>query len=86
MGLWGLAARAALLKEQLKQRPCVRCGLHYDHVKAATCPHCGDLDERGLARLQERRETGFRANRQLGTKFFIATMIIVFIMVVVLAN
>lgn len=86
MGLVGLAARAALLKEQLKQTPCDRCGLHYDHVKLAACPHCGDLDEQGLTRLRGRRESEFRANRQLGAKFIIVTVIIVFIMVAVLAN
>ena len=86
MGIGGLAARAALLKEQLRQKPCPRCGLHYDPVKLAQCPHCGNLDERGLARLLEQREARFEANRALSIRFFVVALILLLVMIAVLSN
>ena len=86
MRLGGLVARAALLKEQHNQTPCDRCGLQYDHDKLEKCPHCGDLDEQGLARFLAQREAGLQANRLLGRKFLIATVIVFFILVAVLGH
>ncbi len=81
MSFGGLFARAALLKEQMKKKPCKRCGLLYDPKKEEQCPYCGDLDEAGLARLFERRETAYRANRQLGYRFIFAAVVVLLIVI-----
>jgi hypothetical protein len=83
MPIGGLFARASLLKEQMKKKPCKRCGLLYDPKKEDQCPYCGDLDEAGLASLLERRETEYRANRQLGFRFILAAVFILLIITMV---
>jgi len=44
MGIGGLAARAAHLRNQMKKTPCRRCGLHYDHSSSEQCPHLIGLE------------------------------------------
>lgn len=82
MSIGGLLARAALPKEQ-KKKPCMRCGSLYDPKKEDKCPYCGDLDERGLTRLLDRRESEHQANRQLGVWFILAVVVILFITILV---
>ncbi|MBT2971448.1 MAG: hypothetical protein B6D72_19645 [gamma proteobacterium symbiont of Ctena orbiculata] len=83
MNFGGLLARAALLKEQMKKKPCKRCGLLYDPKNEATCPHCGDLDERGLEKLLEKREKEFHGNRRLGIWFIVtATVLLVLVLLI----
>lgn len=82
MNLGGLAARAALLKDQMKKKPCNRCGLHYDPKEEKKCPHCGDLDEHGLAQLLERRESEFQSNKSLGFWLLLSAIVLLIFMVV----
>jgi len=76
MNIAGLAARAALLREQMKKKPCKRCGMLYDPKKEEKCPHCADLDEKGLAALLEKKENEIQGNKRLGHWFLIAAVII----------
>lgn len=81
MDIGGLIARAALLKAQMKRKPCRRCGLHYDPEQDQQCPHCGGLDQAALFRLLEQREREFQGNRRLGFWFFVAAVCTLFIMI-----
>jgi len=82
MSFGGLAARAALLKEQIKKKPCKRCGLQYNHKELDKCPHCGELDEHALARLLERRENEFQANKSLGFWFLLGAVVLLIVVVI----
>ena len=86
MSIGGLVARAALLKEQMKKKPCQRCGLLYNPKKEEKCPHCGDLDERGLALLLEKKEREIQGNRQLGNWFIFSAIVILFLMLLISFN
>lgn len=83
MGIGGLIARAALLKEQMKRKPCKRCKLHYNHKKLTDCPHCGDLTEKGLEELFANKEEHYQSRKTLGMIFFILALITVFLMALV---
>ena len=83
MGIGGLLARGALLKEQLKKTPCKRCGLHYDHSKKEECPHCGTLDHKGLKRLLEQKNTEKQGNKSLGFIFVVIASVLVFLVVAI---
>ena len=76
----GFATRMALLKEQMKKRPCERCGLHYDPDLEEQCPHCGHLDEKGLKRLLAQREREHAGIRQLGNKLIFSALILSLLM------
>lgn len=82
IGLGGLAAKAVLLKEQMKKKPCKRCGLHYDPKKETTCPHCGDLDEHGLVQLLERRKGEFQSNKSLGIWLIFGAIVVLIFMLI----
>ena len=75
MGIGGLAARAALLKEQLKKKPCKRCGLHFDPDEETACPHCGHLDEAGLQQLLSKKERERAGNSRLGNRMLLAAIV-----------
>jgi len=81
MSFAGLAGRAALLVGQMNNKPCKRCGLQYNPKKEKKCPHCGDLDDQGLARLLERKESEFQSNRSLGGWFLFAAVVVLVLMV-----
>ena len=83
MGIGGLLARAALLKEQMKKKPCQRCGHYFDHSKYENCPHCKDLDEQGLQALFAQKELAFQGRKSLGMVFFILALITVFLLLAV---
>lgn len=83
MSVGGLAARAALLKEQLKKKPCKRCGLHYDHDEDAECPHCGHLDEAGLQQLLAKKERERHGNSRLGNRMLLAAILVFVIMLLI---
>lgn len=70
-------------KAYLKKRPCERCGLMYNHQLKPRCPHCGGLDEEGLARLFEICRRRHRENRHIAKGFFIAAMVLLALMVLV---
>jgi hypothetical protein len=69
MRIGGLAARAALLKEQMKKKPCERCSLHYNHVSFDKCPHCHHLDELRLQQLFAKKKLRFKVENPLGYCF-----------------
>ena len=69
--------------QQLKKKPCPRCTLLFDPTEEEACPHCGDLDDNGLRRLQERIEEEREARRQMGPWFFRAAAVTLFLMVLV---
>lgn len=82
----GVAGKLALLREQMKKKPCPRCGLHYDPKQQEQCPHCGDLDQRGLEALLAQREIEHAGNKQLGSLFlYIALTLFVLILLLLLA-
>ena len=81
MSFGGLIARAVLLKEQLKKKPCKRCGLLYDPKKEEKCPHCGDLDNKGLEILLNKKKKEFQGNKQLGLWFIFSAIVILFLLV-----
>ena len=83
MSLGGLLAQFALLKEKMKKKPCKRCGLLYDPKKESKCPHCGDLDDRGLERLFEKLENEHQGHRRLGGWLIVAAMFVFFVMLLV---
>ncbi|MES9991377.1 MAG: hypothetical protein ABW098_05450 [Candidatus Thiodiazotropha sp.] len=83
MNIGGLIGRAALLAEQMKKKPCKRCGLLYDPKKEEICPHCGDLDERGLEALLEKRENELQGNRELGYWFMLIAVAVFFLMLII---
>lgn len=76
----GLIGRAILLREQMKEKPCKRCGLNFDPVKIDKCPRCTELNEKELAILFEKRESESSGNRNLGTWFFITALCLLFLM------
>ena len=80
MSIGGLIARAALLKEQMKKKPCKRCGLNYNQDKEAQCPHCGNLDIRGLKALLEKKEREYQGNKRLGQWFLFTAVLILMLM------
>lgn len=80
MELGGLL-RAFLLKDQLHIKPCPRCGLHYDQRQPA-CPHCGELDERGLEALRAERARQHEGNAAMGRLFLlIAALLGAFVLI-----
>jgi len=83
MSIGGLVAKAALLKQQKPTKPCERCGLHYVAEENEQCPHCGSLSETELRDLLEKQMSERRGRNQLGIWFVIASIIIVFLMVVI---
>ena len=83
MRIGGLAARAALLKEQLKKKPCERCSLHYNHVSFNKCPNCHHLDELRLQQLFAKKEAAFQSRKSIEMLFFILALIAGFLMLVV---
>jgi hypothetical protein len=82
MSIGGLVARAALLKEQMKKKPCKRCGLHYNHLAKNECPHCSHLDEAALVILFSKKEAGYQGRKSLGMLFFIAALITGFLLLI----
>jgi len=61
---------------QLKnQQRCARCSLKYDR-SLTKCPHCGDLDSNGLAKLKVQIEQNHRANTKLGRVFVLLAVLI----------
>ncbi|WP_316364449.1 hypothetical protein [Candidatus Thiodiazotropha sp. CDECU1] len=82
MNIGGIVARAALLKEQMKKRPCKRCGLLYDPTKDKRCPHCDHLDQKGLEALIEKRKREHQGNKQLGKVFFFVALVIFMLMLI----
>lgn len=83
MRIGGLAARAALLKEQMKKKPCERCSLHYNHVSFDKCPHCHHLDELRLQQLFAKKEAAFQSRKSIGILFFILALIAGFLILVI---
>ncbi|MCU7797587.1 MAG: hypothetical protein KZQ75_10690 [Candidatus Thiodiazotropha sp. (ex Myrtea spinifera)] len=83
MNFGGLVGKAALLKEQMKKKPCKRCGLMYDPVKKEKCPHCGDLDERGLEALLQKKKNEIQGIRQLGNWFLLAAVGLFFLLLLI---
>lgn len=73
----------ALLQEQMKKTPCKRCKLLYNHSKNDQCPHCGELDEAGLQLLLAKRAVGFRKRKSAARWFFVAALIIIFLIVLI---
>jgi hypothetical protein len=82
MSIGGLLARMALLKEQLKSKPCVRCHQLYDPTTLEKCPHCGELDDADLLQYIEQLESEHLGNRKLGMWFLTAMLVVGFIMLV----
>jgi ribosomal protein L37E len=83
MSIGGLVARGVLLKEQMKKKPCKRCGLHYDHKEMDECPHCGHLDQTGLEKLLAEKEEEHQGNRTLGSVFLVAAVVLAILMVII---
>ena len=83
MNLGGLFARGAILKAQIKKTPCKRCGLHFDHSKNKECPHCGNLDQKGLEHLLEQQNVEKQGNKSLGSMFLIVAIILVVLVLLV---
>lgn len=82
MQIGSLAAKLALLKEDMKKTPCKRCAFRYDHKIQDACPKCSELDDAGLNRLFEQREVDYQARRSMGMWFyFIAAMISVLLLI-----
>lgn len=79
----GLGGRLALLQEQMKKTPCKRCHLLYNHAIKESCPHCGHLDEAGLQLMLAKRAAGFQKRKTAAKWFFIAAMIIIFLVVLI---
>ncbi|PVV27876.1 MAG: hypothetical protein B6D79_00095, partial [gamma proteobacterium symbiont of Ctena orbiculata] len=50
--------------------------LLYDPTKEKRCPHCDQLDQKGLEALIEKRKREHRGNKQLGKVFFIVALVI----------
>lgn len=71
----GFLLRAALLKDQLQIKPCPRCGLHYDQ-REPTCPHCADLDDKGLQTLLEERDRTREGNAAMGRVFLVIAAVL----------
>ena len=80
--LGGLGGRAAWEAMQPKRRKCERCGLYY-REDLPKCRWCGDLDENGLARLQEQIEAAHQSNRSLGQLFFVLAAIVAILMLLI---
>lgn len=83
MGLGGLFARLALLKEQMKKTPCERCGLHYDRSKKEECPHCDTMDHKGLEHFLEQKNTEKQGNKSLGFVFAVIAIVLLFFVVAI---
>lgn len=81
MSIPGLLGSAASLKRKMGQKPCERCGLLYNPKRKDKCPHCGDLDDQGLKRLQERLAREHRGHRVLGFWFAVGAAFILFVLV-----
>ena len=79
-----LAGRLILLKEQLKKKPCSRCGYHYDPLIKNKCPRCGDLDEITLQDLLKKIQAGHQNRKSLGKLFFIIALIIAILLLIML--
>ena len=77
--LGGLGGRAAWEAMQPKRNKCERCGLYY-RESLPKCRWCGDLDERGLAKLQEQIEAQHQSNRSFGQLFYVLAAIIAVLM------
>ncbi len=70
MGLGGLTARAALLREQLKRSPCERCGFMFELAKEEKCPQCSELSNAKVAKIVNARERQYETNKSLGVWFY----------------
>lgn len=70
MDLGGLLARGFLLKDQLHDKPCERCGLLYD-ARESACPHCGGLDAAGLHMLLAEKDREQEGNASMGRIFLL---------------
>ena len=81
-----LAGRLIMMKEQMKKKPCSRCGYQYDPLKKDKCPRCGDLDEIKLQALLEKIEVGHQSRKWLGKLFFALSLIIVILMLLIIRS
>lgn len=85
MDLGGPLVRTFLLKRQLHDKPCERCGLLYDEREPA-CPHCGDLDAGGLRALLAENEREKEGTAATGRIFlFIGAVLAVLVLIGVLS-
>lgn len=86
MGIGGILAKLAMVKDHKYEVQCSRCGLYYNTKKTQECPHCSNLGDSELAQLQSRKENEREGNRQLGLHFLIvAVAVLVVFVVLVLA-
>jgi len=71
----GLPQIPPSLKNFGNKKPCRRCNLSYNHQKHTICPHCGHLDDAGLAQLLEQRAQYQEGNKNLGALFLIFALL-----------
>lgn len=76
MSLGFSIARALLLKRQMNDKPCPRCGLCYNPATTEHCPHCAHLSDRDLQKLAADQEAAKHANKMLGFWFMLAGVVI----------
>lgn len=61
---------------------CKRCGLR-DTIDYTECPHCTGLSEQELAQLKRVIRLGRIANRLLGKKMILATVVFIIVLLLV---
>jgi hypothetical protein len=83
MSFGGLAAKLATVRRHKHEKPCERCGLYYDHKRYEECPHCAELSDSELEELKARRAAELRGNRKLGWGFFVASLIVLLIILII---
>ena len=70
--------RLILLREQLKQKKCERCGLHLGDDKNE-CPHCRGLNDMELERFLEEGGIKFEKESALPSFLLFAAIIVILI-------
>lgn len=85
MSLAGIAARAAVLKEQRKNQPCPQCGERLDPARKRYCPNCGELDQAEMERILQNKNIGSQGNKALGI-WFLSLALVIGVVIVIIAS
>jgi len=67
-------------QKQEKLKKCNRCLLNYEE-KHDKCPHCRDLDEKGVIKLIEMHRDEQKSNSSLGKYFVLISITIIFLLI-----
>lgn len=74
-----LPGKIFLVKNQMGEKPCDRCGMIYNQKRRKRCPHCYGLSDSELKAMLENKELIHQSNKKIGYLFVIAALFLFFL-------